>query len=49
MKKKELLERIQYLEEEVLELQSMDTHIYERLEAMCNIIVLSDLNPTNKK
>lgn len=48
MKKKELLERIEYLEEKVLELQEMDTHIYERLENICNIIVNSDLNPTVK-
>ena len=49
MKKKELLERIQYLEDKVLELRETNTHIYERLETMCNIIVLSDLNPANKK
>jgi len=49
MKKKELLERIEYLENKVLELQSTDTQIYQRIETICQLIALSDLNPAMRK
>ena len=48
MKKKELLERIQYLEDKMLEQRETNRHIYERLEILYNMFVLSDLNPANK-
>ena len=48
MKKKELLERIEYLEETVLDLRSDNTELFERIESLVNIIVFSDLNPAVK-
>ena len=48
MKKKELLERIECLEEKVLELRCENTRICAKIESICNIIVYSDLNPANK-
>ena len=44
----ELLERIEYLEDKVLELQATDTQIYQRIETICQIIALSDLYPLTR-
>jgi len=49
MKKKELLERIEYLEDKLLDLQESDTRIYEWIQNISQLIALSDLNPANRK